>query len=169
MSSIHWKDETKLIQRFREHTADLGFIRKDSETDAYNLWLYDTTRTFLEHGGEIYADSFSSLEEAKNDAPSLPITSFMHGVWINWISKQLEMSTGRAAKELCRIIGGRNNLVGTDFADGKAWKIKRPFAQDPEGGYLIQFAISHHAIGKLSSPELQTVIETLLGKNSDGT
>ena len=50
-----------------------------------------------------------------------------------------------AMRTLCAAIFGRNNLISTDFADVKAWQVKRKFTQD-SNGVLIQFCISTHAI-----------------------
>ena len=52
-----------------------------------------------------------------------------------------------ALKEVCRAIAGFSNAIPTDFHGIKAWEINRKFTQG-EGGLLIQFAISNHAIGK---------------------
>ena len=68
----------------------------------------------------------------------------------------------RALLELGRIIFGRNNLIGSDFEDAKALRIKRKFVQDSAGGILIQFSVSCHALGKVDSKELGDALEKLL-------
>ena len=45
------------------------------------------------------------------------------------------MTKGQAVKKLCGMIG-RGNMIGSDFADMKAWKVERPFPQDSGGGVL---------------------------------
>lgn len=63
---------------------------------------------------------------------------------------------------LCAAIFGRNNLIDSDFADVKAWQVKRRFSQD-SNGVLIQFCISNHAIGKVtSSQEIADAIDVLV-------
>ena len=71
------------------------------------------------------------------------------------------MTKGQAVKKLCGLIG-RGNMIASDFADMKAWEVERPFPQDSGGGVLVQFTISHHALGKLAPQELQEALDTLL-------
>jgi hypothetical protein len=60
-------------------------------------------------------------------------------------------------------------LIGSDFADISAWTVKREFPQDPGGGMLIQFSISHHALGKIyDSEETVRAVEVLLGERGEG-
>lgn len=78
------------------------------------------------------------------------------------------MTTGTQLQSLGRLIFGRNNLIGSDFAHAKAWEIKHEFPQDPGGGVLIQFAVSYHALGKLAMSEQdadakQAALSELLG------
>ena len=80
-----------------------------------------------------------------------------------------DMSKERALRVLCARIFGRNNLIGSDFADVSAWTVKQKFPQDPGGGMLIQFSISHHALGKIyDSEETVRAAEVLLGDESEG-
>lgn len=79
------------------------------------------------------------------------------------------MSKERALQVLCARIFDRNNLIGSDFADVSAWTVERKFTQDRGGGMLIQFAISHHALGKVhDSEESVKAAEVLLGDQSEG-
>ena len=80
------------------------------------------------------------------------------------------MTKGAALKKLCGLIG-RGKLMGSDFADIKAWKVERPFPQDDSGGVLIQFTISHHALGHISpAQEKQEALEVLLsGQDQEST
>ena len=55
---------------------------------------------------------------------------------------------GRALQKLCKVIFGPNNLTGTDFRDVMAWRVKRQSAQELEGGVLIQFVVTSHALGR---------------------
>ena len=72
------------------------------------------------------------------------------------------MSKGSELQRVGRHIFGRNNLIGTDFEDVSAWKIDRKFLQTSSGGILIQFAISHHALEKIATEELDKALATLL-------
>lgn len=63
-----------------------------------------------------------------------------------------EWTQVEALRTLCAAIFGRNNLIGSDFADVKAWQVKRKFEQD-SNGVLVQFCISNHAIGKVTSSQ----------------
>ena len=72
------------------------------------------------------------------------------------------MSKGSELQRVGRHIFGRNNLIGTDFEDVSAWKIDRKFVQTSSGGILIQFAISHHALEKIATEELDKALAALL-------
>ncbi len=74
-------------------------------------------------------------------------------------------SNSEQVKALKQVVGrllvDRSNLIGTDFADVSASKTEREFPQDTGGGVLIQFAVSHHAIGKLGDPSLADALKTM--------
>ncbi len=56
-----------------------------------------------------------------------------------------------AMRQLCEAIFGRNNLIGTDFDDVKAFRVEgRDLHQSGGSGIHICFTVSWHAIGKLS-------------------
>lgn len=71
-----------------------------------------------------------------------------------------------ALQKFGRILLGRNNLMGTDFADAKALRVERDFMQS-KGGVFIQFSVSHHALGKVGSKEMIEALEKLLGEDGD--
>ena len=56
---------------------------------------------------------------------------------------------GERVKRLSRAIGSTSNLIGTDFKYVQVIPVHADFVQG-ESGYLVQFAISAHAVGKLS-------------------
>ena len=58
---------------------------------------------------------------------------------------------------------GRNNVIGTDFADIRVCRIEREFPQD-SSGVKIQFTISNHALGKLSNGDVATALDVLLSQ-----
>ena len=68
-----------------------------------------------------------------------------------------------AIQKIGKIIFGRNNLTASDFADARAFEVERPFFQD-RAGVLIQFVISHHALGKIADGTLGDTIDLLLPK-----
>ena len=72
----------------------------------------------------------------------------------------------RALREFVRGVFGRNNLIGSDFEDIKATRIKRKFEQGT-GGIRVSFSISYHALGKLSG-EVQDAKQLLLGEPVEG-
>ena len=72
------------------------------------------------------------------------------------------MTRGMALQKLCGVIFGRNNLVGTDFRDILAWNVERKSVQEVEGGVLIQFVITNHALGKLDFSGTHDALELLL-------
>ena len=80
-------------------------------------------------------------------------------------SEEAFIAQVRSLRTLCEAIFQRSNLISTDFADCSAWNVERTFWQG-EGGVLIQFAISHHALGKLMTEEAQKALETLLAEKS---
>ena len=65
-----------------------------------------------------------------------------------------------AMRKLCEAIFGRNNLIGTDFADVNVRRVDREFEQD-RAGVRIQFTVSNHALGKLSVDESGEVYDAL--------
>ena len=77
-------------------------------------------------------------------------------------------SKGRELQRVGRYIFGRNNLIGTDFEDVSAWQIDRKFVQTSAGGILIQLAISHHALGKIATEELDEALAALLDDGRGG-
>ena len=66
-----------------------------------------------------------------------------------------------ALRTLCSKIFGRNNLIGTDFADVSVKKITKELPQSPGGGRQICFTISHNAIGKILDDEASDALEVL--------
>ena len=72
-----------------------------------------------------------------------------------------ERERAAALQKIGRIIFGRNNLIGTDFADAKALRVERDFMQSKDG-IFIQFTISHHALGKVASKDLREALDKLL-------
>lgn len=69
-------------------------------------------------------------------------------------------------RALCKVgaaIFGRNNVIGTDFADIRVCRIEREFPQD-SSGVKIQFTISNHALGKLSNGDVATALDVLLSQ-----
>ena len=69
----------------------------------------------------------------------------------------------QAIQKIGKILFGRNNLIPSDFADARAFEVERPFFQD-RAGVLIQFVVSHHALGKIEDGTLGETIELLLPK-----
>ena len=43
-----------------------------------------------------------------------------------------------------------SNLIGTDFKDVQIKPVRTDFVQD-KNGYLVQFAVSAHAVGKIGA------------------
>ena len=66
----------------------------------------------------------------------------------------------RALLKLCRALFKTSNLIGSDFKDVSALRVKRAFAQDSEGIH-IQFSVSLHALGK-SGKDAHDALEKLL-------
>ena len=64
-------------------------------------------------------------------------------------------------RKLGSALFGRNNLIGSDFADVSAYRVHRDFPQD-QTGILIQFVVSNHAVSKIQSEEVSEALETLL-------
>ena len=71
-------------------------------------------------------------------------------------------------KRVMKSIFGRNNLIGTDFARISATEIAHEdideeFEQTSGGGVLITFAISNHALEKLSwdGDDLKLLLDAL--------
>ena len=77
----------------------------------------------------------------------------------------------KKARELLkagRIIFGRTNLIGTDFEDVSALNVDREFVQTSAGGIHIQFSISHHALAKIATKDLDALV-ALLGCTQRGS
>ncbi len=66
-----------------------------------------------------------------------------------------------ALRKLGAALFGRNNLIGTDFADARASRVVSQFVQDGAGIH-IQFAVSNHALGKVMTREVSEALDTLL-------
>ena len=69
---------------------------------------------------------------------------------------------------------GRSNLVGTDFIGIRAWdvegdRITTEFVQSTGGAVLVQFAISTHALGKLSGAIQDRAHELIEATGNDRT
>ncbi len=70
---------------------------------------------------------------------------------------------------------GRNNLIGTDFIGIRAWhidddkRITTKFVQSTGGAVLVQFAISTHALGKLSRGTQERARELITATGNDYT
>lgn len=76
--------------------------------------------------------------------------------------KKEKTMRGRALQKLCKVVFGRNNLTGTDFRDVMAWRVKRQGAQELEGGVLIQFVVTSHALGKVANQDVNDALDVLL-------
>ena len=77
------------------------------------------------------------------------------------------MSRGRALQKLCKVIFGRNNLIGTDFLDVMAWRVERQSIQEFGGGVLIQFVVTNHALGKVANQDVEEALGILLPEGSE--
>ena len=62
--------------------------------------------------------------------------------------------------EFCRELFKTSNLIGSDFEDVNAIKVKRKFLQDSRGVH-IQFSVSRHLIGK-ANLATQEIIHLIL-------
>ena len=71
----------------------------------------------------------------------------------------------RALMTLGKAVFDRNNLIVTDFEDTKAFQIEREFSQG-QTGVLIQFSISHHALGKIATADTCKALDVLFGLDS---
>ncbi len=70
------------------------------------------------------------------------------------------MDQVRAMRKLCEAVFGRNNLIGTDFADVSVKRVDHEFEQD-RAGVRIQFTVSNHALGKLDVDQSVEVYDAL--------
>ena len=64
-------------------------------------------------------------------------------------------------KTICAALFGRNNLIGTDFADLKAERKDHEFCQD-SAGVVFQFCVSNHALGKVMTEDVSDALNKLL-------
>ena len=68
----------------------------------------------------------------------------------------------KAVQQVCKaILVDRNNLIAGDFACIQAVPVSDLPCDQGKTGYLVQFAITHHALGKL--PPLDDEMTKLLG------
>ena len=67
-----------------------------------------------------------------------------------------------AMRKLCAAIFGRNNLIGTDFDDVKAFRVTGRNLHQSEGeGIHICFTVSTHALGKLDPKVMDDTLDRL--------
>ena len=66
----------------------------------------------------------------------------------------------RAMRKLCAAIVGRNDLIGTDFAEVDVQRVNQEFMQN-SAGVQIQFTISNHALGKLKIDDYEEIYDFL--------
>ena len=71
-----------------------------------------------------------------------------------------KLTKEQALQALGRALFGKNNLIASDFQQTSAKNVKLNFLQDSEG-VLIQFAVSHHALGKALDQEAYDALEVL--------
>ena len=70
----------------------------------------------------------------------------------------------KALRTLAQAVFGRNNLIGTDFEDISAKRVRRSFEQD-SAGVQVQFTISNDALGKImASQEIADALSELLAE-----
>lgn len=81
MSSITWNND-QLIQQAGKQTAELGYVRQDSSSGKFVLWLKDTCGILDLNGGYIRGDEFASMAVAKEEAAVSPSVFIMHYIWM---------------------------------------------------------------------------------------
>ena len=76
------------------------------------------------------------------------------------------MNKRQALRVICSEVLGRNNLIGSDFANIGARDVDRQFQQG-RGGVRVQFTISYHALGKIDTDELIEAFQVLGARKGD--
>ncbi len=66
-----------------------------------------------------------------------------------------------ALRTVLAAVGGRNNLIASDFADIDATEIAHEFMQDANG-VRFEFVVSNHALGKLMGESFRDALDRLL-------
>ena len=73
----------------------------------------------------------------------------------------------RALQVVCGVLGGRHNLIATDFAEVGAESTPGglpEFVQSPSGGVRVHFVVSHHALGKIATEDSAAAMRVLRGE-----
>ena len=70
------------------------------------------------------------------------------------------MKKERALQVLAKALFCKSNLIGSDFKRASAVDVNIEFPQG-SGGVFIQFAVSHHALGKVITEEVSEALKVL--------
>lgn len=87
MSSITWKGAT-LIQTLGPHSVELARVHFEESSNAFVLWLKDTSGVLGLNGGYIRAEEYQSLDDAKEGAAQSPSAFIMHYIWMRGLAKR---------------------------------------------------------------------------------
>ena len=121
MSSVSWRGN-HLIQRWREESAELGFVEEDTETGKVTLWLKDTCGV-VQRGTYMLGGKFDSMAHAGDDAIGSPAAGIMHHIWLRQAAIcDVETVLGESWDEISPRFAGAKQERSTERANCETQK-----------------------------------------------